>query len=322
VGVLAGLRVEAPAGVRIEHADGVWITPPDARGRHLSYSPISTVDPQENAARIREAVAVAQRSDVVLMVLGDVPAVTREAVALELPGDRSTLGLWGQQDELFEAILATGRPIVVLLLNGRPLAVPRLAEKANALLEGWYMGQEGGTAFARILFGKVNPGGKLTVSMPRSVGELPVFYNRHPSADVNVYLEGKRTAVFPFGHGLSYTSFELSAPRLDRSVIRPGDPCGVSVDITNTGNRRGDEVVQMYIRDEVSSVPRPILELKDFRRVTLEPGERRQVRFNLSGEALAFWNIDMQHVVEPGIFKIMTGNSSANLKAVDLRVES
>lgn len=320
IGILAGLRAGAPNGVDIAHADGVWITPPDTRGRHRSYSPIVPVDPADNARRMREAVTLAEGSDVVVLVLGDVPAVTREAVAIEYPGDRSTLGLWGQQDELFEKMVATGKPIVCLLLNGRPLAIPRLAEKANALLEGWYLGQEGGTAFARILFGQVNPGGKLPVSFPRSVGELPVYYDRHPSADTNIYLEGRRTPVFPFGHGLSYTSFDIAAPRLPQPEIRAGEPFSVIVAVSNTGSRRGDEVVQLYIRDDVSSVPRPILELKDFRRITLEPGERREVRFDLPGEALAFWNRDMQKVVEPGTFQIMAGNSSANLKTTVLQV--
>jgi beta-glucosidase len=320
VGILEGVRKAAPAGVTIEQADGVWIAPPDRLGRHESFSPTPPVPVEENRARIAQAVEVANRSDLVLLVVGDVPAITREAVAMSLPGDRSTLGLWGQQDELVEAMIATGKPIVALLLNGRALAVTRLAEKANALLEGWYLGQEGGNAFANVLFGRVNPGGKLAVSIPRSVGELPVFYNHHPSAEVNQYVEGGHKPLFPFGHGLSYTSFEISAPRLSKTSIAPAESVDVEVDATNTGQRAGDEVVQLYIRDEVSSVPRPVLELKAFRRVTLAPGERRIVTFRLTPDDLAFWDIDMKWTVEPGAFTISSGPSSAKLKASHLTV--
>jgi beta-glucosidase len=277
-------------------------------------------DSAQNAKRIAEAVEVARRADVVLLVVGDVLETTREAVQFDAPGDRSTLGLFGDQDALVDAILATGKPVIALLLNGRALAVTKLAEKSSALVEGWYLGQEGGNAFADVLFGAVNPGGKLPVSFARSVGELPIYYDRHPSADLNRYVEGKRTPLFPFGFGLSYTTFDLSAPRLATARIATTDSAIVEVDVTNTGKRAGDEVVQLYIRDDVSSVPRPVLELKGFQRVTLQPGEKRTVRFTLAPDALAFWNIDMRHVVEPGTFTISTGSSSAALKSTTLTV--
>jgi beta-glucosidase len=282
--------------------------------------PAAKIDPEENRARIAKAVEVARRSDVILLVLGDVPAITREAVAFTMPGDRDTLGLWGQQDELVDAMIATGKPIVALLLNGRPLAVTRLAEKANVLFEGWYLGQEGGNAFGDILFGKLNPGGKLAVSFPRSVGDLPIFYNHHPSADVNQYVEGPHAPLFPFGHGLSYTTFEISAPRLASDSISTTDTARVDVDVTNSGKVAGDEVVQLYIRDDVSSVPRPVLELKRFRRITLAPGETRTISFELTPDDLAFWDINMQWTVEPGAFTISAGNSSATLKSASLTV--
>ncbi|MBW8783636.1 MAG: glycoside hydrolase family 3 C-terminal domain-containing protein [Novosphingobium sp.] len=322
VGILEGVRKGAPPGVTIEHAEGVWITAPDKNGRHETFSHTAppTVPAAENRARIAQAVEVARRSDVVLLVLGDVPEITREAVAFTMPGDRSSLGLWGQQDELVEAMIATGKPIVALLLNGRPLAVTRLADKANALLEGWYLGQEGGHAFADVLFGRVNPGGKLAVTFPRSVGDLPVYYNRHPSADVNQYLEGPRKPLFPFGHGLSYTSFEVSPPQLAKATIAVGEGVDIEVDVANTGPRAGDEVVQLYIRDEVSSVPRPVLELKAFRRVSLKAGERRTVRFHLTSDDLAFWDIAMNWTVEPGAFTISAGPSSTQLKSAKLMV--
>jgi beta-glucosidase len=318
VGVLAGVRAAAGASMSVEYAEGVRIAEGPA-GRS-GYLPMVRPDSAENVRRIADAVQVARRADVVLLVVGDALETTREAVQLNAPGDRSTLGLFGQQDALVDAVLATGKPVVALLLNGRPLAVTRLAEKANALVEGWYLGQEGGNAFADVLFGAVNPGGKLPVSFPRAVGELPVYYNRHPSADVNQYVEGKRAPLFPFGFGLSYTTFDLSAPRLAKARIAASDTATVEVDVTNTGRRTGDEVVQLYVRDDVSSVPRPVLELKGFQRVTLQPGERRTVRFALPPDALAFWNIDMRRVVEPGTFTISTGASSAALKSTTLTV--
>src|SRR6202022_4518212 len=182
-----GIQATAGPNVLISHADGVWITQPDPTVSEVRRAPVRLVPKQENETRIAEATKMAAKADVILLVLGDNPTITREAVGNSLTGDRSTLGLFGDQDALVEAMLATGKPVIALLLNGRPLAVTRLAEKANALLEGWYLGQEGGHAFADVLFGKANPGGKLTVSIPRSVGELPVFYNRHPSADLNFF---------------------------------------------------------------------------------------------------------------------------------------
>jgi len=320
IGILQGLRDLAPKDVVIEHADGLWITAPDAQGKRRSYSTSVPVSEVENKARIAEAVALALRSDVVLLVLGDVPAITREAVHWTLPGDRESLGLWGQQDELFRAVAATGKQIIVLLLNGRPLAIPEIANKANALIEGWYLGQEGGNAFADVLFGRVNPGGKLTVSFPRSAGSLPVYYDRHPSADVNHYLEASQRALFPFGHGLSYTRFDISAPRLSSPQIGTRERVSVSVDVTNTGERAGDEVVQLYIRDQVSSVPRPVLELKGFQRVSLRAGEKRTLTFQLGPDELAFFDAEMKWTVEPGNFAISVGSSSVSLKSAILTV--
>lgn len=318
VGLLAGLQAIAGPNIAIEQSDGVWISKPDAKGRHLPLGGLKLPTPNENEVRIAEAVKVAARSDVIVLAVGDNPQITRESVMT--PGDRSTLNLFGQQDALVEAMIATGKPIIAVLLNGRPLAVTRLAEKANALIEGWYLGQEGGNAFADMLFGHSNPGGKLTVSIPRSAGELPAYYNRHPSSDVNTYLESKRSALYPFGHGLSYTSFELSAPRLSVQQIDRRQGFAVEVDVTNSGERVGDEVVQIYIRDDVSSVPRPVLELKAFRRITLKPGEKRTVRFDLTPDDLAFWDVDMNWVVEPGTFQILAGNSSVALKRATLTV--
>ncbi len=322
VGVLEGLRAGAGPGFTIEQADGVWIDQPGRAGARPETVSIRPAPPADNATRIAQALAVANRSDVIILAVGDNEQVTREAVTAAAPGDRNSLGLYGDQDALVEAMLATGKPVIALLLNGRPLAVVNLAEHANALVEGWYLGEQGGHAIADMLFGRINPGGKLTVSIPRSVGELPAWYNRHPSADSVPYIEGKRRPLYPFGHGLSYTTFELSAPRLPKPEIGPNERFWVEVDVTNTADYAGDEVVQIYVHPVVSSAPRPMIELKAFRRVTLEKGERQTVRFNLGPETLASWDADMNWTVEPGVFIIQAGNSSAELKPVSLRVRS
>jgi beta-glucosidase len=207
----------------------------------------------------------------------------------------------------------------VLLLNGRPLSVNLLAEKADALIEGWYLGQETGHAVADVLFGRVNPGGKLPVSIARDVGQLPVFYNAKPTAHRG-YLFADAGPLYPFGFGLSYTTFEIGAPKLARASIGAGESVKVEVEVANTGKRAGDEVVQLYLRDEAASVTRPLKELKKFRRVTLAPGERRSVAFELTPADLAIWNIDMKRVVEPGKFTVMAGPNSRDLKPATLTV--
>lgn len=319
VGILEGLKAQS-GSITISQADGVWITQPDAKGRRLATAPIHPVPPADNDARIQEAVALATNSDVVLLVVGDNEQITREATSPMGPGDRDSLSLFGDQDRLVDALVQTGKPIIAILQNGRPLAVNTLASKANALIEGWYLGEQGGHAVADVVFGQVNPGGKLPVTFPHSVGELPAFYDRHPSSDKVPYVEGKRVPLFPFGHGLSYTTFTISAPRLSKAAIGAADTFSVEVDVANTGRRDGDEVVQIYIRDMVSSAPRPILELKAFRRVTLKTGETKTVRVDLGPDDLTFWSLDMQWVVEPGQFQISAGNSSTSLQHTMLTV--
>ncbi|NVM77534.1 beta-glucosidase [Duganella sp. SG902] len=320
VGVMEGMRAAAGPNVTIEQSDGVWINVPVPHGVRPEVQTIRKIPQAENEARIAAAVEVARRSDVVVLVVGDNEQITRETVTMVNPGDRSSLGLYGDQDALVDAMLACGKPVIAVLLNGRPLATTKLAQSAHALIEGWYLGEQGGHAVADVLFGKVNPGGKLAVSIPRSMGELPAFYNRHPSADHVPYVEGKRRALYPFGYGLSYTTFELSVPRLSKTRIGADERFAVEVDVSNTGKREGDEVVQVYIRDIVSSVPRPVLELKAFRRVTLAPSGTATVRFELGPEALGFWDKAMKWSVEPGAFMISTGNSSDNLKSAKLLV--
>ncbi len=274
------------------------------------YDEIKFASREENLKLIQEAVTVAKKSEIIILAVGENEHLCREAWAKTHLGDNLTLDLFGEQNELADALLALGKPIVVYLMNGRPLSVNRLAEKAGAIIEGWYMGQETGTAAADIIFGDVNPSGKLTVTFPKSSGQLPMYYNHKPSAQFHDYLSQDINPLFYFGYGLSYTHFKYGKPALAKKSIKPDEPVWVEVNITNTGKMAGDEIVQLYVRDRVSSVTRPVKELKGFQRVSLRPGEMKTVRLEITPEKLAFHNIDMKFVVEPGEFEIMVGGSS------------
>jgi beta-glucosidase len=315
VSVLEGIRETGKGRFVVDYSEGVRLT----ESRCWSCDEVKLVPAAVNRKLIAEAVNTARKADVVVMVLGDNEQTSREAWAEAHLGDRSSLDLVGQQEELARAILALGKPTVVVLLNGRPLSVNYLAEKAPALLEGWYLGQETGHAVADVLFGKVNPGGKLPVTIARSAGQLPVYYNRKPSARRG-YLFGTTAPLYPFGYGLSYTSFEISAPRVLTPAIQSGQPARVEVDVANTGGRGGDEVVQLYVRDDEASVTRPVIELKRFQRVTLAPGEKRTVAFDLQPDDFALWNAQMKRVIEPGTFTISAGPDSVDLKSAKLTI--
>jgi beta-glucosidase len=316
VSVYEGLQKEAQAqGFTLAYSEGVRLT----EGRVWGKDEIVFTKPEVNARLIAEAVEAAKSADTIVMVLGDNEQTAREAWADNHLGDRTTLDLIGQQNDLARAIFALNKPTVVLLLNGRPLSVNLLAQRADALLECWYMGQETGHAVADLLFGRANPGGKLPVTIARDTGQLPMFYNRKPSSRRG-YIDGTTTPLYPFGFGLSYTRFEISAPRLSQARIAVNGATRVEVDVRNTGKLRGDEVVQLYIRDDVSSVTRPLLELKGFQRVTLEPGEQRTLSFDIKPSDLWFYNADMKRVVEPGTFSIFAGPNSVDLKKTTLTV--
>ena len=261
-----------------------------------------------------EAVRVARESDVVIVAVGESAGMSGEA------SSRSSLDLPGQQLDLVKALHAAGKPMIVVLMNGRPLTINWIAENTPAILETWFAGTQGGNAIADVLFGDVNPGGKLPVTFPRSVGQEPLYYNhmntgRPPNANekyTSKYLDVSWTPLFPFGYGLSYTQFRLSNLQLSATRIRPDGRVTVSFEVENSGKRTGDEVVQLYIRDVAASVTRPVQELKGFQRVTLRPGEKRRIEFMLMPEHLGFYNREMRFVVEPGEFKVMVGTSSAD----------
>jgi beta-glucosidase len=271
---------------------------------------------------IAEAVEVAAKAEIIILAIGENEHLCREAWAKTHIGDNMTLDLFGEQSELADAIIALGKPVVVYLMNGRPLAINNLVKKVSAIIEGWYMGQATGSAAADIIFGDVNPSGKLTLTFPKSAGQLPMYYNHKPGAQFMDYISQDINPLFYFGYGLSYTQFKYGKPVLDNDLIKKGESSQVTVEITNTGKVAGDEIVQMYIRDTVSSVTRPVKELKGFKRISLKPGEKTKVTFNINPEKLAFHNIDMKFTVEPGKFEIFTGGSSRDedLQKIELTV--
>jgi len=277
-------------------------------------------DAADDSRMIDEAVEVALRSDAVVLVLGENELLRREAWNEQHLGDRDTLDLVGRQHDLARAILATGKPVVVLLINGGPLSVNYLQEHAPAIIECWYLGQETGPAVADVLFGKVSPSGKLTVTFPRSVGQLPDYYNHSPSR-YRSYVLADSTPLYPFGFGLSYANFDYKNLRVAPVAIAPGGAARVSVDVTNTGAVKADEVVQLYLHALVSLPVRPVEELKDFTRVTLNPGETRTVVFDLTPDKLEAYDINMRRNVEPGVFEVLVGKSSVDVLRANLKVD-
>jgi beta-glucosidase len=315
--VFEGIKNKIGSGVNVLYSEGCKITV----GGSWNDDVVTFSDPEDDRKSIKEAVAVALKADLVILVVGDNEQTSREAWNKVHMGDRANLELFGMQNELVKVIVETGKPVVVVLFNGRPVSINYIQKHVPAILECWYLGQETGNAVADVLFGDYNPGGKLPISVPRSAGHIPCYYNYKPSARRG-YLADDVTPLFPFGYGLSYTTFTIENPRLEKSSIQMNETTNVIVDVTNTGHRAGDEVVQVYIRDMVSSVTRPLKELKGFKRIGVKPGETKTVTLPISSEHLAFTNINKEYVVETGDFEIMVGNSSRDqdLKKIILHV--
>src|SRR5436853_664602 len=295
VTLLEGIRAKVSPQTKVVYAKGCEVT-------------------GDNTGGFNEAVRVAGEADVVVLAIGESADMSGEARS------RSSLDLPGRQLDLARAIQATGKPVAVVLMNGRPLSINWVAENVPAILETWFAGSQAGHAIADVLFGDVNPGGKLPLTFPRTVGQVPLYYNhkntgRPPDPNnpyTSKYIDVPWTPLYPFGYGLSYTQFRFSNLQLSAPRIRPDGSLKVSVEVENIGRRVGDEVVQLYIRDVVGSRTRPVKELKGFERITLKPGERRRVDFTLTAEHLGFYNRDMKFVVEPGAFKVWVGADSAS----------
>ena len=292
---LAGIKAKISPQTKVSYAKGCEIT-------------------GDSTAGFAEAVSAARNAEVAVVFVGEAKEMVGEAAS------RSSLDLPGRQMDLVREVYRTGKPTIVVLVNGRPSTIGWIVENVPAILEAWMGGTEGGDAIADILFGDVNPGGKLPVTFPRAVGQVPIYYNhmntgRPPEASnryTSKYLDLPWTPQFPFGYGLSYTKFTISNLQLGAARIFPEGKLTVTVDVENIGKRAGDEVVQLYIRDPAASVTRPVKELKGFQRLTLQPGEKRRVEFTLGPQQLGFYNREMRFVVEPGEFKVMVGNSSAD----------
>jgi beta-glucosidase len=298
VSLLRGIRLAAPPTTRVLYAQGCSI------GR-------------DSAAGIADAKMVVAGADLAIVVLGEAADMSGEAAS------RSDIGLPGAQEELLRAVCATGTPVVLVLMNGRPLTIPWAAEHVPAILEAWFPGVEAGHAVADILYGVVNPSGKLPVTFPRSVGQVPLYYDhkntgRPVSEDdkyTSKYLDIPVTPLYPFGYGLSYTTFSYGNLRIRTPIVGVRDTVRVSIEVTNTGRRDGEEIVQLYVRDDVASVTRPVKELKGFQRIALSPGKKQSVEFALPVEALGLYDAHMQYVVEPGRFTVFVGGSSVETLA-------
>ena len=325
VTVLDGVKKLVGDGIKVVYAEGCGITKTDSGVPMMNFinPSVQLPDPAEDRKKIAEAVAAAQAADTVVLVLGGNESVSREAIGagvFPLPhyGDADSLELPGLQNELAAEILKLGKPTAVVLLNGRPYSIPFLAAKAPAILEGWYLGQETGNAVARVLFGEVNPSGKLTVTIARNVGQIPAYYYHKPSARRG-YVLSDITPLYPFGHGLSYTTFQYGEIQMVGG-IRPTGRTTASIAVTNTGKMDGDEVVQLYIHQRVSSVTRPVKLLRGFERVHLKAGETKTVSFSISAPELYMYNEEMQQAVEPGMYDVMIGGSSEKTVSAKLEV--
>jgi beta-glucosidase len=319
VSVLDGINAKVGDKVKVLYAEGCKITTAPQGFRGWWANDVELVDPKTQTGSIQAAVDAAKKADVSVLVVGENESTNREAWAENHLGDRDSLDLLGAQNDLVKAVVETGKPVVVLLLNGRPLSVNYIAERVPAILEGFYLGEEGGTAAADVIFGDANPGGKLPITFPHTVGALPDYYNHKPSANRS-YEFSTRKPLFPFGFGLSYTTFKFDNLKVEPQQILAQGTAKVSVDVTNTGTREGDEVPQFYIHQRVASVTQPVMQLKGFARITLKPGEKRTVTFTITPETLSILNIDMHRVVEAGVFDVMVGPSSDNTSRVKLTV--
>jgi beta-glucosidase len=258
---------------------------------------------------LTDAVNAAKAADAVILALGEPRGWTGEN------SSRSSLDIPGRQMELFDAVAATGKPVIVVLINGRPLTIPRLQQKAAAILEAWDPGVQGGNGIADVLFGNVEPAGRLTVSFPRSVGQVPVYYNHYNTGrpEMGLYLDGPRDPLYPFGFGLSYTTFEYGKVELSSRKLKSGGTLTARVNVKNTGHRPGTEVVQLYIRDLAASAgPRPVRELKGFQKLRFNPGESRDVSFKVSDPELGYCDGVGRWLVEPGKFQLWIAKDSAS----------
>jgi len=324
--IMQGIKNVAGENVNILYAKGANISDDTAFIKRVNvFGTEIDIDPKSPEELLNEAVETAGKADVVVAVLGEAADMTGESSSM------SNIGLQPGQEKLLKALVKTGKPVVLVLMNGRPMTLSWEDEHVSAILDTWFGGTEAGNAVADVLFGNYNPSGKLTASFPRNVGQIPIYYNHlntgrpyHPGDSPKFksnYLDVPNTPLYPFGYGLSYTTFSYSDISLSNNVLKPGGKITASVNVTNTGTRKGKETVQLYTRQMVGSIARPVKELKGFQQITLEPGETKKVTFPISVDDLKFYNSDLKYVYEPGDFKIFIGTSSADVKEADFKLE-
>jgi beta-glucosidase len=313
---LQAIKEKYGSTINVLYAEGVTLTDKN----NWFADTINLANREENTKKIAEAVAIAKQADVVVLFVGGNESMSREGWGDNHLGDLPTLELLNGQNELIKEIVAIGKPTCAFVNSGPPLSIGELVKAVPAVMQCWYLGQEGGYAMADALFGEINPSGKLPISFPRTVGHIPAYYNYKPSARRGYNLGFDITPLFAFGHGLSYTTFEYSKPVLSSAMMKMNSKVTVTVNVKNTGSRKGAEVVQLYIRDEYASAPRPVKELKGFKKIWLEPGQSQSVSFIIDPESLSFYNNDMKWVLEPGEFTIMVGTASDKIQAIKLNV--
>ena len=325
VSVEQGLRAAAP-GLKITYAQGANIADDAQMLERLNvHGGELNLDKRSSEEMIREAVQVAQAADVVVAVVGESQGMTGEAAS------RADIGLPGQQLELLKALKKTGKPLVLVLMNGRPLALPWENQNADAILETWFAGTQAGHAIADVLFGDYNPSGKLTATFPQAVGQLPLYYNHkstgRPYAGTDKldkyksrYLDVSNEPLYPFGYGLSYTTFTYGKPQLSKATLGPAETLEVRVTVQNTGSADGEEVAQLYLRDVVGSISRPVRELKGFQKVLLKKGESRTLTFRLRPDDLKFYNDNLAFVAEPGDFQVFVGGNSRDVQEASFKL--
>ena len=303
VTIYQGLKNLLPESAKINYVQGCDFTGSDTTG-------------------FDEAINATKSSDVVIMVVGEERGMSGEA------SSKTNLDLPDIQEKLVKRIYSVGKPVIVVLMNGRPLTINWISENTPAVIEAWFLGDQAGNAIAQVLFGDYNPSGKLTATFPRSTGQIPIYYYQkstgRPFNEENKftskYLDSPNTPLYPFGYGLSYTSFNYGNIRIEKDKMNKNDYNKVSIDITNTGKYSGKEVVQLYIRDEFASITRPVKELKGFKKIKLNTGETKTVEFKIKPDMLSFLDINMKPVVEPGKFTVMIGGNSVDLNSVSFEV--
>jgi beta-glucosidase len=326
VTIMQGIKNVAGNNVNILFAKGANISDDTAFIRRVNvFGEEITVDKKSPEELINEAVETANKADVVVAVLGEAADMTGESSSM------SHIGLQQSQENLLKALVKTGKPVVLVLMNGRPMTLTWEDGHVPAILDTWFGGTEAGNSVADVLFGNYNPSGKLTVSFPRNVGQIPVYYNHlntgrpyHPGDSPKFksdYLDVSNDPLYPFGYGLSYTTFDYSDITLSNKTLKPGAGITASVNVSNTGKLAGKETVQLYIRDMVGSIARPVKELKGFQQITLTPGETKKVSFSISVNDLKFYNNDLKYVYEPGDFKVFIGTNSKDVKEADFKLE-